>query len=379
MERLLFPESVVTVTAHGAFKWLGDTEIEQPVAHPRVPLVAQAGFGANFTAPALRPSISCFQANDLQSSFSQVIRPIRKPQPRVPRSIAAPKQGDVKHRKCGKTGFAESPFHMRHMLTTLDPEVTVKSLEVSIGSSPPCPASIDEKALVRRIDLRLIPMLFIIYIAAFLIDKLARVNISNALTMSLPKDLKLVGVERNVALTIFFVPYIIFEVPSNILMKKFRPHIWLSECILEFEIVTLAQGFVTTYGGLLGTRFFLGLVEAGIFPGSFYQISLWYRRDEAQQRFTLYWRSVLIASGIAHKDGIRGIHNWQWMFILEGIATVLVGMAAFFLVSDFPEDAAWLTAEERTFVIARAESRAGAGTRGSQDTHSTITRCDIPF
>ncbi|TEY62245.1 hypothetical protein BOTCAL_0165g00050 [Botryotinia calthae] len=87
-------------------------------------------------------------------------------------------------------------------------------------------------------------------------------------------------IRARLALTIFFVPYILFEIPSNILMKHFQPHIWLSGSILAFGIVMFAQGFVKSYSGLLATRFFLGLAEAGIFPGSFYLISIWYKREE---------------------------------------------------------------------------------------------------
>lgn len=106
-------------------------------------------------------------------------------------------------------------------------------------------------------------MLFLVYLAAFL----DRVNIANALTLGLPKDLHLKGNQSNVALTIFFVPYVLFEIPSNIFLKKFKPHVWLSGCILAFGIVMLCQGFVHNYSGLLATRFFLGLAEAGVFPG----------------------------------------------------------------------------------------------------------------
>ncbi|KAL2059461.1 hypothetical protein ABVK25_000754 [Lepraria finkii] len=181
---------------------------------------------------------------------------------------------------------------------------------------------------MRKIDLRVLPILFIIYLAAFL----DRVNIGNALTLDLPKDLHLVGNQSNVALTIFFVPYVLFEIPSNILMKRFQPHVWLSGCILAFGIVTLCQGFVQNYSGLLATRFFLGLPEAGIFPGSFYVISCWYKREEAQKRFTFYWCSVLaanmfgglLASAIAKMDGVHGYHAWRWVFILEGIATIIM-------------------------------------------------------
>ncbi|MCJ1380519.1 hypothetical protein MMC17_003627 [Xylographa soralifera] len=223
--------------------------------------------------------------------------------------------------------------------------------------------SVDEKVLLKKIDFRVLPMLFIIYIMAFL----DRVNISNALTMNLPKDLNLIGTQENIALTIFFVPYVLFEIPSNILLKKFKPHIWLSGCILAFGIIMLAQGFVHSYQGLLATRFLLGLAECGIFPGSFYLLSFWYKREEAQKRFTWYWCSVLVssafggllASAIANMNGVGGLSNWRWIFILEGIITILVGIVAFFLVADFPRDAKWLTENERNVVLART-SKSGS-------------------
>jgi MFS family permease len=182
--------------------------------------------------------------------------------------------------------------------------------------------------------------------------------------MSMPTDLGLTGSQPNVALTVFFVPYVLFEIPSNILMKRFHPRIWLSGCILAFGLVMLCQGFVQNYSGLIATRFFLGLAESGIFPGSFYLISFWYRREEAQKRFTVYWSSVmvaaafggLLATGISKMDGVRGLSDWRWVFILEGILTILVGIAAFFFVSNFPSDATWLDEDERAFAIARTKS-----------------------
>lgn len=179
--------------------------------------------------------------------------------------------------------------------------------------------------------------------------------------MSLPQELGLTGQQPNIALAVFFVPYIIFEIPSNILMKRFTPHVWLSSCILGFGIVMLAQGFIRNYSGLLATRFFLGLFEAGIFPGSFYLISFWYRRQESQKRFTVYFCSVifasafggLLASAIQKMDGMRGLSNWRWIFILEGTLTILVAIAAFFLVSDFPSQAAWLSEAEKQVVLSK--------------------------
>lgn len=191
-----------------------------------------------------------------------------------------------------------------------------------------------------------------------------RVNISNALTLGIKTDLDLTGTKANTALVVFFAPYIVFEIPSNLLMKKFNPHVWLSGCILAFGIVMVGQAFVKSYSGLIATRFFLGLAEAGIFPGSFYLISFWYKREESQKRFTVYWSSVilagafggLLATAISKMDGMRGLAAWQWIFLLEGLASIIVGLFAFFLVCDFPKEASWLTPEEKAFTVAKTES-----------------------
>ncbi|KAI0160664.1 putative allantoate permease [Xylariaceae sp. FL1272] len=212
--------------------------------------------------------------------------------------------------------------------------------------------------LVRKIDFKVLPMLFIIYVIAFL----DRANISNALTLGLQKELGLTGQQPNTALAIFFVPYIIFEIPSNFLLKKLTPKVWMSVCIFGFGVVELAQGFVQNYSGLLATRFFLGFFEAGIFPGSFYLLSFWYKREEAQKRFTSYFCSVilasafggLLASAISLLDGVRGLSNWRWIFILEGILSILVAVAAFFLVADFPSDVTWLSPSEKQYVLNKA-------------------------
>ncbi|TAQ88185.1 hypothetical protein B7494_g3483 [Chlorociboria aeruginascens] len=245
-------------------------------------------------------------------------------------------------------------------LKSLSPVLAASIDEYDSGHDGHDSVRIDEAKLLRKIDVRVLPMLFIIYVAAFL----DRVNISNALTMGMPDDLGMTGQQPNVALTIFFIPYILMEIPSNIMMKNLNPHVWLSICIFLFGIIALAQGFVKSYGGLIATRFFLGLTEAGIFPGSFYLISFWYKHDEAQKRFTIYISSVilasafggLLASGIANMDGVRGLANWRWLFILEGIATICVGFVSFFLVTDFPQEATWLTAEEKKLVIARTKA-----------------------
>lgn len=120
-----------------------------------------------------------------------------------------------------------------------------------------CPPHTTEKKLMAKIDFRVIPFLCILYLLAFL----DRVNIANARSFGLVADLGLKNVEYNTALTIFFVPYIVFEIPSNVLMKKLKPHVWLSGCMFMFGLATVCQGLVRNYSGLLATRFFLGCFE----------------------------------------------------------------------------------------------------------------------
>ncbi|KAF2840846.1 major facilitator superfamily transporter [Patellaria atrata CBS 101060] len=222
----------------------------------------------------------------------------------------------------------------------------------------PCPPHTTERKLVTKIDLHVLPFLCILYLLAFL----DRVNISNANIFGLSKELDLERDSRyNNALVIFFVPYILFEIPSNLILKKLRPHVWLSLCMFGFGLVTMLQGFVQNYEGLLTTRFFLGVFETGMFPGCFYLIGMWYRRHEAQRRYTFFFSSTtlagafggLLASAIGKMDGMKGYRGWRWIFILEGVLTVLVSIAFFFLIPDFPEDVKWLTTEERAYVQAR--------------------------
>jgi len=158
-----------------------------------------------------------------------------------------------------------------------------------------CPPHTTEKRLKARIDAHILPYIIILYLLAFL----DRVNIGNARAFHLQDDLKLdtssSGTQYNTALTIFFIPYILFEIPSNIYLKRFSPRIWLSLCCIGFGLTTTLQGLTQNYAGILVTRFFLGVFECGMFPGCFYLISMWYKRDEAQKRYTLFFSSTSLA------------------------------------------------------------------------------------
>lgn len=243
-------------------------------------------------------------------------------------------------------------------------EESAISQQVNDAISPP---GIDERKLMRKIDIRLLPVLCILYLLAFL----DRVNISNAAIFGLKEDLNLGGVEYNTALTIFFVPYIICEIPSNILLKRLKPHLWLSLCMFFFGLTTMLQGLVKNYSGILATRFFLGVFESGMFPGCFYLIAMWYKRSEAQKRYSFFFGSTslagafggLLASAIGKMEGVNGWNGWRWIFILEGLLTCVVSFLFFFIITDFPEEAKFLSEEERAFVKKRLQVDVGESAR----------------
>ena len=216
---------------------------------------------------------------------------------------------------------------------------------------------IDAAKVLRKMDLRLMPMLTVLYLLCFL----DRGNIGNAKIQGMDTDLNLVGSQYNIALTAFFLTYTTFELPSNLLLKKLRPSVWLPTIMVAWGTVTTLTGIVQNYHGLVAARIFLGVAEAGMYPGVTYFITMWYCRSEAQLRQAMFYSgasvagafSGLLAYAIVKMDGTGGLSGWRWIFILEGILTVVVGIASFFLLYDFPETATFLTPEEREWVVYR--------------------------
>ncbi|KAJ8522150.1 hypothetical protein ONZ45_g1203 [Pleurotus djamor] len=213
---------------------------------------------------------------------------------------------------------------------------------------------------LRKVDVHLLPILAIVY-SVSLID---RANIGNAYVAGMAVDLELtVGSRYSLAVLIFFVPYILFELPSNVIVRHVGAALWIGTITVLWGSVMLGMGFVTTWWELVICRALLGLLEAGYFPACAYIISTWYLRREVQKRLTGFYVvsgavsgfSSAIAGGIAEMAGLRGLGGWQWIFIIFGCVTLLCGFAAFFLVQDFPDKNKFLTAEETTWVMDRIE------------------------
>ncbi|EJC99323.1 MFS general substrate transporter [Fomitiporia mediterranea MF3/22] len=215
--------------------------------------------------------------------------------------------------------------------------------------------TINEKQLLRRIDFTLIPWLVILYMLCFL----DRSNIGNARLYNLEADLHLSDAEYLMSLTLFYIPYVLCEVPANTCLKRIRPSIWLPVIMLLWGITT--QGLVHDFGGILALRIFLGIFEAGFYPGVLFYMSCWYRRNEFGFRFAMFFAGGslagafggFLAAAISNMDGVGGKPVWAWIFILEGLFTIIVASASFFIIQDYPPRARFLSEQERVYVVRR--------------------------
>ncbi|KAH8736147.1 major facilitator superfamily domain-containing protein [Ilyonectria robusta] len=224
------------------------------------------------------------------------------------------------------------------------------------GKSDEERASIDRK-LLWRVDLYLIPWLSLLYLLSFL----DRTNIGNARLAGMEIDLGMSGTDYNMSLTIFFVSYAVFEPLTNTLLKRFTPRLFFTAIIVVWGLTMTLMGLVTNFKGLLVARWFLGVAEAGLFPGVSYYLSCWYKGSEIGIRTAIFFSAAamagsfggLLAAAIAKMDGLGGKPGWAWIFILEGIATIIVGMFCWWMVFDWPETARFLNDDDRIRVQRR--------------------------
>ncbi|OLN93049.1 putative transporter C1002.16c-like protein 13 [Colletotrichum chlorophyti] len=224
-----------------------------------------------------------------------------------------------------------------------------------------------EKRLRRRIDLRLLPMIVIMYI----LNYIDRNNIAAARLAGLERDLKLDpnSNQFQTAVSILFVGYLLMQVPSNLFLNKVgKPALYLPTCMVVWGVISAATAACHNYAGLLAIRFLLGFVEAAYFPGCLYYLSCWYTREELGLRTTILYTgslisgafSGLISAGITgNMDGARGLGAWQWLFLIEGVVTVAIAFVAYFVLPNFPRTTSWLSEEETALAIWRLEEDIG--------------------
>ncbi|KAF1954542.1 high-affinity nicotinic acid transporter [Byssothecium circinans] len=219
------------------------------------------------------------------------------------------------------------------------------------------------KKLLRKIDWHIIPFMSLIYLLCFL----DRTNIGNARLDHLEQDLNLHGLQYNDCLAILFPFYIAAEIPSNMMMKRTRPSIWLTFIMFFWSACMIGQGFVKNYSGLMAARVFLGVFEGGLFPGVNYYITQWYARHECGFRMAMFFSAAtlagafggVLARGIAEMSGVGGLAAWSWIFVLEGLLSIIVSVVAYWCIYDYPATASFLTSTERTEVERRLQADSG--------------------
>src|ERR1700684_3267133 len=215
-----------------------------------------------------------------------------------------------------------------------------------------------EAVVMRRVSWRLMPFL----LAAYLICYIDRVNVGfAALQMN-----KAVGIDPKtfgLGAGIFFVGYFILEVPSNLALERFGARTWIARIMITWGIVSAAFALIGGPTSFLVLRFLLGAAEAGFFPGVILYITYWYPVQYRAIIVGIFMVALPVAGligspisgAILYMDGILGLGGWQWIFILEAVPAVLLGIASFFYLTDGPEHASWLTLEQRQWLMATLE------------------------
>lgn len=220
-----------------------------------------------------------------------------------------------------------------------------------------------ERRTLRRVSLRIVPLVMILYFIAY-ID---RVNLGfAALTMN--KQLNFSASVFGFGAGVFFFGYFLFEVPSNLIMQKLGARLWIARIMVTWSLISACMAFVQNGTSFYILRFLLGAAEAGFFPGIILYLSLWFpaRRRAGVTAFFMAAAPISTALGsplsaaLLGLDGWFGLAGWQWMFLIEALPALALGLLVFIFMTDRPEAAAWLGADERQWLVAEMEAeRAG--------------------
>ena len=225
-------------------------------------------------------------------------------------------------------------------------------------STPISPAF--EKATYDRVFWRIVPFLFLCYVVAFL----DRVNVGFA-KLQMAGDLQFSDTVYGFGAGIFFIGYFIFEVPSNVILEKVGAKIWIARIMISWGIISSCFMFVQTEFWFYSLRFLLGAAEAGFFPGVILYLTYWFPASRRARMTALFLTAVAISNAIGspisggimqYMDGLNGWPGWRWLFLMEGIPSVLLGFLVLALLDNGPKQAKWLKAEERNLVMTRLQA-----------------------
>ena len=208
-------------------------------------------------------------------------------------------------------------------------------------------------ATLRKVTLRLIPFLFILYIVAWL----DRVNVGFA-ALQMNSDLGFSSAAFGFGSGVFFLGYCLFEVPSNLILHRVGARRWIARIMVTWGAISVAMMFVRTTLAFYILRFLLGAAEAGFFPGMIYYLSQWYPEAQRARAIATFMTAVPVSGVIGGPlsgallslNGVSGLAGWQWLFLVEGVPAVLLGVIVLFYLTDRPETALWLAPAERNWL-----------------------------
>jgi MFS family permease len=222
------------------------------------------------------------------------------------------------------------------------------------------PADSLEARAYRKVDVRIVPFLFLCYILAYL----DRVNLGFA-KLQMMKELAMSDAVFAGGAGIFFIGYFFFEVPSNVLLKKFGARRWIARIMISWGVISACMIFVRSERAFYAVRFLLGLAEAGFFPGVIFYLTLWYPSKLRSTR-TAWFVAAIAVSGVVGNpisgwimdsfSGAMNLAGWQWLFLAEGIPSVLVGFLVIFYLDSSIAEAKWLTPEEKALLEQKLEA-----------------------
>lgn len=218
-----------------------------------------------------------------------------------------------------------------------------------------------EKTTMRRVVYRLVPFLMVCYFFALL----DRVNVGFA-ALQMNKDLGLTTAMFGFAASLFFFSYFLVEVPSNLALQKVGARRWIARIMITWGLVTMGMSLVTGAYSLYAMRFILGAAEAGFFPGAILYLSYWLPNEYRARLLATFTVSIPLATFLGSPlsvmllelDGVLGLKGWQWLFVMEGLPTVLFGILCLFVLTDKPHEATWLTDEQRKWLTGRLDEEA---------------------
>ena len=230
-----------------------------------------------------------------------------------------------------------------------------------------------EKRTLRKITWRIVPFIMILYLIAY-ID---RVNIGFA-AITMKEDLGFTASILGFGAGIFFLGYFLFEVPSNIILHKVGARIWIARVMVTWGIIAGGMAFVESSTSFYVMRFLLGVAEAGFFPGIILYLSYWFPARNRAGVIALFMAAAPIATAIGspisaallEMHGIMGLAGWQWMFLIEAIPAVILGVVVFFYMTDRPEKAVWLKPDEREWLVKTMQAE--DANKGDQQHHSIL-------